>query len=171
VSTVASVHTIASALLDKCELALATTVGGVPPFVSLNPGLPAIDWQCDQLYVFESAPVVEALGGTGSVRFAWKTFVTLNATVVRCVPTGRVVNEKYVPPSAADSTAAAQKVMEDMWALWNGVTSEILAGDLFDGFPCDDVRFVSMEPLDPQGGFAGWTLSLQVQLPGYTVEL
>jgi hypothetical protein len=171
VSTVESVHTLASALLVKCELALATTIGGVPPFVSLNPGLPAIDWQCDQLYVFESAPVVEALGGTGSLRFAWKSLVTLNATVVRCVPTGRTVGEKYTPPSAAESTYAAQKVMEDMWALWNGVTSEILAGDLFEDYPCEDVRFESMIPLDPQGGFAGWTLTLQVQLPGYTVAL
>jgi hypothetical protein len=171
VSTVATVHTIAGELLAKCELALGTTVGGVPPFVSLNPGLPALDRQCDQLYVWESAPVVESAGGVGSLHFGWKTFIGLNALIARCVPVGETIDKRYRGPSAIKSTAAAQKVMEDMWALWNGVTSEILSGDLFEDFPCSGVRFESMIPLDPQGGFAGWTLALQVELDGYRVEL
>lgn len=170
-STKASVHQLAGELLTKCELALGTTVGGAPAFVSLNPGLPALDRQCDQLWVWETAPVVEGEGGGPSLRFAWRTLIGLSALIARCVPIAADVNGRYTVPSAVQLTEAAQKVMEDMWALWNGVTSEILAGDLFESHPCRGVRFVGLEPLDPQGGFAGWTLQLQVELDGYTVEL
>lgn len=173
-STVASVHELADELLTKCAAVLTTTGGGTPEFVSLWPGLPALDRQCDTLAVWSSAPSFQVPPGLPPGTLAtMRIFISLNALVARCVPTGRTVRvgkrDTYIPPTALELTGAAEKVMEDEWALLNGPISELRAGDLFEGFPCRDVVIVAMTPLDPQGGFAGWSLELQVQLDGYEV--
>lgn len=174
-STVASVHQLAAELLDKCEQVLATTVGGIPPSVFLSPGLPALDRQCDTLCVYETAPSVNGAGETpsfpgASLRFAAIMFIGLSVQAVRCVPIAREKNGVWKYPTDEQLTEAAEKVMEDGWALWNGVVSELRDGDLFET-PCQAVEFVSLTPLDPQGGMAGWTLALAVDLQGYDVAV
>jgi hypothetical protein len=56
--------------------------------------------------------------------------------------------------------------MEDGWALWNGVSTAIINDDLFGGV-CKDIKLLSMSPLVPQGGVAGWVLTVSFELPGY----
>lgn len=174
-STVASVHELAQELLDACEAVLATTVGGPPAAVFLSPGLPALDRQCDTLSAYATAPAVTGAsspGGLGaSMRFAVQTHIALSVMVARCLPVGRETKQRYLPPTAQQLTGAAQKVMEDMWALWNGVVTQVFDGSLFEGHPCRGVEFLSLTPLDPQGGFGGWTLALQVDLDGYEVSV
>jgi hypothetical protein len=172
VSTVASLHELASDLQTACETVLATTVGGPPAIASFSPGLPALDRQCDQLWVYATSPTVIGSGPVtpgASMRYAVLTRVGLAATIARCVPVAAEVNGSYRVPSAAQLTAAARKVMEDAWGLWNGVVTRIFAGELFEGHPCQGVSFDSLTPLDPQGGFGGWTLALSIELDGYEV--
>lgn len=174
-STVASVHQLAAVLLAACDDILATTVGGRPDSVFLSPGLPALDRQCDTLIVYAVPPSIQTTspqpsGASGSqLLFGWRNFVGLTALIARCVPVGEEQNGRFIAPSEVELTAAADKVMEDMWALWNGIGSNLAS--LFDEYPCDDVLFDGLTPLDPQGGFAGWTLAVQVELPGYTVTI
>ena len=173
VSTVASVHDLAADYLSACETVLATTVGGAPAASFLSPGLPALDRQCDMLTVYETAPVVIGQSGATSpgtsMRFGIQTRVGLNAQISRCIPVARETNQRYQPPTTEQLTDAAVKVMEDGWALWNGIVTQLRDGSLYEGWPCDNVDFLAMTPLDPQGGMAGWTLSLAVDLDGYTV--
>lgn len=175
VTTVASVHQLAAALLTACDDILETTVGGRPDSVFLSPGLPALDRQCDTLTVYATPPTMQTepnqpsgLPGSG-FRFAWRNFVGLTALIARCVPVGGLVDETWVAPSEIALTAAADKTMEDMWALWNGIGSNLT--DIFEEYPCQGVAFTGLTPLDPQGGFAGWVLALQVELGGYEVTI
>ena len=174
-TTVASVHQLAADYLSACEDVLATTVGGAPAVSFLSPGLPALDRQCDMLTVYETSPVVigqsETTSPGVSMRFGIQTRVGLNAQISRCIPVARETAQKYTPPTPEQLNLAAEKVMEDGWALWNGIVTQLRDGSLYEGWPCDAVDFLAMTPLDPQGGMAGWTLSLLFELGGYEVVL
>lgn len=174
-TTVASLHETAQALLDAATAAVATTVGGPVAESYLSPGLPAFDRGCDSVIGYAGALNWEATSPFGAMpsghRFqygAWVNLPTLLVTVVRCVHVGAGDGKLYRPPTPGQSTTDALKIMEDGWALWNGVAREILAGALFDGV-CNDIKFQGLVPLTPQGGLAGWTLQVGVELGGYEV--
>lgn len=172
-STAASVHEAAQTLLDLTVSLMTGTVGGAPALAYLYPGLPAFDSPCDQACVWNSAiteeqtspltpiPVVGGRPGRG-----WLNLVTLSAFAGRCVKVGSSTGGGYATPKAAVMTADAEKVMEDGWAIWEGVHYAISGQNLFGGV-CQDVKFAGMSPITPQGALAGWVLSVQFELAGY----
>lgn len=171
-STVASLHETAQDLLDVVEEAVATTAAGFTGKVALVPGTPALDAECNTIYVWaqgiadeQTAPFGIAQAGQRR-RLSWINLVALHAQVIRCLASGRTQNV----PSAAQLSADARMVMEDGWAIWNAVSTAVRAGGLFGG-PCSDVHFVGMTPYGPQGGMGGWTFQAQVALDGYEVDL
>jgi hypothetical protein len=171
-STVASLHETAQDLLDVFETAVAGTTAGFSGRVALTPGIPALDAECNTVYVWAQGIADEQTSPFGIAqsgqrrRLSWVNLVTLYAQVTRCIASGRTQN----PPSEAQLSADARMVMEDGWAIWNAVSTAIRDGGLFGG-PCNDVHFVGMTPYGPQGGMAGWTFQAQVALDGYDVEL
>ncbi len=174
VSTIASLHEIAQALLDAGTDAVDDTIGGPVAESFLSPGLPAFDRQCDfavawagQLGMEATAPLAPAPAVGHRFQYAgWVNLPTLNVTVLRCVATARETAKSYQVPSPEQLSDDARKVMEDGWAIWNHVAREILQGNLFGG-PCNDIKLQALVPVVPQGGLAGWTLNVAVELPGF----
>ncbi len=166
-------HEAAQTLLDLTATLMGTTVGGPPALSYLSPGLPAFDYNCDQAAVWVTAiteeqtspltpiPQVGQRPSTG-----WLNLVTLAALAGRCIRVGKSTGNGYAPPTSAVLTEDSEKVMEDIWALWEGVHYAIREQDLFGGL-CQDIKFQGITPLTPQGGFAGCVLSVQFELAGY----
>lgn len=164
-ATVASVHEAAEALLDAAEDALATTAAGFDGVAWLNPGFPSFDGQCDFVTVWQSA-INFAPTGLIPTSQTFRTgpridLITLNVTAGRCLQ----VNYPQGIPPADVKTEDAIKVMEDGQALWNGVSNAIVDG-LFDG-TCKQISLSGMTALTPEGGMAGWNLTVVVQVDGY----
>ncbi len=174
VSTVASLHEIAQELLDAAEAAVADTVGGPVVEAFLSPGLPAFDRGCDiavawagQLGMEATAPLAPAPAVGHRFQYGgWVNLPTLNVTVLRCVAVAQDQKGVYRVPSPDQLSADARKVMEDGWAIWNGVCRDILRGELFGG-TCNDIKVQALIPVVPEGGLAGWTLNVAVELPGF----
>ncbi len=173
VSTSATVFEVAQELLDVSEAVLADTIGGPVALAYLSPGLPAIDYQCDQVAVYLAAMSEEATsplapipasGHRGS--WGWVNLVAFSIHASRCIDTGHTANNGFTPPTVANLLIDSRKVMEDGWALWNGIHGAIAEDGLFGG-TCNDIKFVSMTPLVPQGGIAGWVLTVTAEMPGY----
>ncbi len=172
-STAASVHEAAQTLLDLTVSLMTGTVGGAPALAYLSPGLPAFDYNCDQACVWASnigeeqtsplTPIPQVGGRPG---LGWLNLVQLSAFAGRCVRVGNTTSAGYTPPSAAVLTADSQKVMEDGWALWEGVHYAIRDADLFGGV-CKDIKFQGITPITPQGALAGWVLTVSFELAGY----
>lgn len=167
VSTAASLGELAQELLTASEQIIADTSGGPVALSFLAPSIPTLDHGCDQIIVWcsgipeEQTSPLTPIPQTGMRRrVGWLNLVNLNVWVARCLDVRRVP----VPP--ATSTEDAEKVMEDGWALINGLSSAFMAGDLFDG-TCRELRFLSMVPLNSEGGMGGWALTVQVELGGY----
>lgn len=167
VSTAASLGQLAQELLDTSELIIAGTSGGPAALAFLAPSIPALDHSCDQIIVWPNAILEEQtspltpLPQTGMrARIGSVTLVNLNVWVARCLTI------RTVPVPSAASTADTEKIAEDGWALWNGVLSAFLDGELFNG-TCQEMRRLPMVPLNSEGGFGGWALTVQVELGGY----
>lgn len=163
----------AEALLDVAYNAMSATVGGPPALKYISPGLPALDYQCDQVAVWAAGIGDEQAGALSPQpvvgqrrRLAWVNLCTLNVLMGRCIHTGKSTSKGYTPPLESELGEDGGKVMEDAWALWNAVSTAIVQDDLFGGV-CQDIKLLSMTPLTPQGGVAGWVLTLSFQLPGY----
>ena len=172
VSTTASVHEVASELLTTCEAILATTVGGPVQRAYLYPGLPALDFACDQVAVYqtgiqdEQTSPLSPIPQVGHRRaLSWVNLVSLTVMAARCIHVGGTAGGGYTPPGPAVLTADAEKVMEDGWALWCGISAAIRNDDLFGG-TCNDIKLLGMVPMLPQGALAGWTLTIQFELGG-----
>lgn len=172
-SDAASLHEQAQDLLDAAYAILSGTVGGAPKMQYLSPGLPALDYQCDQVAVWAAAIGDEQAGAVSPPpqvgqrrRLAWTNLCVLSCQATRCISTGTSTKTGWTPPKEAVLTSDAEKVMEDGWALWNGISTAILDEALFGG-TCKDIKFVSMLPLTPQGGVAGWVLTVSFELAGY----
>ena len=174
VSTAASLHEVAQELLDAAERIIATTSGGPILFACLSPGLPALDRGCDQIAVWATALGDEQMSPLTPIpqvgqrrRIGWLNLAGLSVLVARCLTVQKI------PVPDATLTLDAEKVMEDGWALWNGVSSAIRSDGIFVGEDplfggtCTDIKFVSMTPLTPEGGMGGWVLSLSVEIAGY----
>ena len=165
-------------LFDLCDELLAASVealdtipdsapelAGSPERSFISPGLPALDC-CPQLTVHSSF-VQDAATSPGGLSAGRKVAgkinqVSLVATIARCIP---VIDDSGTLPALADMQAAAEQINADGWALWNHLYNLWLAGLLFTY--CGEVFWEGLRPLTPQGGCAGWTLSLRVSLGGY----
>jgi hypothetical protein len=139
----------------------APGLGGSPERSYISPGLPAFDC-CDQLTV-HSASILDSPfspdSATGrSARSASVITIGLVVTITRCVP-------GQPEPPVSDFLEPTQQVEADGWALRNHLRGMIQSGELFS--ICDEVFWDGLRKVNPQGGCAGWTLNLRVQLDGY----
>lgn len=171
-STVDTFYDYAAELLGYCAAALADGPDGAPvrQYVAIGP--PALD--CAQLtvHVLQLAEASTSPGplpldrGRRGVTTPRQDLTFMVVTIVRdCYPgpTGRELTD---PPGVAELDAAAQVIMRDGWLLWNSIPAALRAGELWGR--CDFTLWEPLQPVPPSGGVAGWTLPLQVRIPGYT---
>lgn len=85
----------------------------------------------------------------------------LEVRLLRCYPKldgGRI-------PAPAEIGAAATALAADGQALMDGIADAVAAGTLFDDTCCADVTLdPGLAPISPEGGYAGWTLTLTLRL-------
>lgn len=167
VSTAASLGELAEELLAASADVIADTTGGPVALSFLAPSIPVLDHSCDQIIVWSSGIPQEQTSPLTPIpqtgmrnRVGFVNIPILNVWIARCLTIPRVP----VPPDV--QTADTLKILEDGWALINGLTTLFLAGDLFDG-TCRELRFLSMVPLNSEGAMGGWMLAVQVELGGY----
>jgi hypothetical protein len=148
---------------------------GVPPRSYVAHGIPAID--CEQLTVSiytvpqaDTSPRALPLDRQFKVtKFGSLNLVFLTVQLVRCYPPptagGRQSN---LVTRVAELTAFAQTINADGWQLWNGLQTAKRLG-AFAGV-CREFALDPLLPIQPQGGFAGWAIPIEVQLDGFTVN-
>lgn len=160
--------------LAVCEAALATLAAGAPARSYVAHGIPAID--CEQLTVSvytvpqaDTSPRALPLDRAHKARYGALNLVFLTVQLVRCYPPatqhGRQTN---LAPSVADLMAFAATINQDGWQLWNGLATAKRQG-AFAGI-CREFTLDPLLPIQPQGGFAGWAIPIEVQLDGFTVN-
>lgn len=172
-SDVTTLGTYAQELLAACEDALATTVGGVPDRSFVSAGLPALDC-CPQLTVHVQGVTAELTSPAlptdagHRVNFGMLILTRMVVTIARCAPTVEFAGDTIVPPSAAELTASALEVDQDMWAIWNKLYTIKAEGNIFNG-ACSALYFDGGTPLDTEGGCAGWTFEVRAAIDGYDI--
>lgn len=168
-NTVDTLYQYSLEYLAAVEVALATTVGGVPDVSFVSPGLPAFDCP-EQLTVHVATLQMENtspqdLGAGHRLPTRFLNMATLVAIIIRCQPEPKGMT---VLPSSADISLAARVTQQDVWAIWNHLASRQRAGDLFEG-SCMPFYFDPPAPQSPQGGSAGWAFQVRVEIGGYPV--
>ena len=165
-STVSTLLDLAEDYLALCETALASTEAGPPVQAYITPGVPVFDALCDTLVVYGATLTEEATSPLNPPPSpGWRhrrgriNLAGLTAVSARCAPTD-------ADPTPADLTAAAKKVLEDGWAIWNVLTQQLKAGTLFDG-ACTDIHYDGGLSLTSQAGLALWQMTIRVEIGGY----
>lgn len=170
----------ATDLFDLADTALAVCIEALDMLTAKCParryvghGLPALD--CEQLVVStysvpeaDTSPRALPLDRAFRARYGSLIQPMLVVSIVRCYPVV-TLNAKSVPvfPSVAELTAASALIYADGWHLWNAIISAKRQGAF--GGACKELARDPMMPIQPSGGFAGWTIPLEVQLDGYAV--
>lgn len=157
--------------LNAVLAALATTDAGVPdgPFF-VAPSVPALD--CPEMVTVHvqtvgwapTSPSSPPLETDMRARRRGVIQATLVAQFVRCQPNPSGINAAF--PDPASMTAAAKKSAQDVWAVWNHLTTEIRNGTIFNG-SCPPNGIDSPAPIQTQGGSAGWAFQVRPQIDGY----
>lgn len=168
-STVTTLQEFATDLLAAAEDAVATTSGGAIEG-KITPGEPALDC-CPWLSVHVAslgaeltAPSTPATApGHRNRAPGMLMLASLIVTVARCNPSPTSSGQT---PTAAQLTAAALQVNEDLWAIWNEIYQRDAAGDLFNG-SCPAMYLDPAVPLAPSGGCVGWTIQVRPAINGY----
>lgn len=168
--TATALYDLAKELLDFCAVALDELPAGAPARRYVAFGLPALD--CEQLttHVFQVGEGDANVGANApldrfrrAAPYPRLNMAFLVITIARdCVPGPTGTTEA---PSVADLTASSEELYADGWQLWNAVPAGIRDGGLFEG--CRYVGWEPMQPLGPDGYVAGWTMPLQIELPGF----
>lgn len=161
--------TAANEYLVACHEALATTQEGAPTRYFISPGPPA--WDCpDQLTVHVGGPSVADTLPQGVLDPGHRATVTgqvnlvvLTATILRCAPT---VDDDGNFPTPQQLDAASTVLLDDLWAIWNYVRSAKTNDALFPPRERELIQDPAIA-LAPQGGIAGWQITVRVQLGGY----
>lgn len=157
--------------LDTIPDLLGTAFDGAPERQLISPGAPVHDC-CEQLAVWVQPVGAGARSPATLAPDMQITRPTLRVHATRCVPTGRIVQKQYVPPSAASITAAAEQVHADGWALWNHIFNLINAEpDALLFSKCLDLVQWGMQAITPSGGCAGWEMQFTIGLDGYHEDL
>lgn len=157
-----------------CEASLALLPAGTPGRAYVAQGLAAID--CEQLTVSVYTVVNPGTAPVGAVldryfkvtRAHSVNIVPMTVQLVRCVP-GVTQGNRQQPilPSVAELAQSSAELYADGWQLWNGLQSAKRQG-AFAGV-CREFAMDPLLPIQPQGGFAGWTIPVEVQLDGFDV--
>jgi hypothetical protein len=148
-------------LVCVCE-ALEETSCGCPECAYVVTGPPAWDHCCnggqltigvDRIFAYERFPTPAATPYTCMLPLA----ADFTVTVLRCAP---VPDENGNPPTAEELTTAASQVMEDMYAVMQGVMCCMAPTQ-----KCRQFQMGSQRPVGPQGSCQGSALTLSVALP------
>lgn len=159
----------AAALDEEAQPAMGgdPAIEGAPDRRVVVVGQPAFDC-CEQLAVGVSPPGVGfiQMGDQSQlargVACATVTEVPLRVTLTACVP-GPAGDGG--PPSARAINLSAVALYARGWTLWCGLRNRTREGVLFsEGQPRRAVNVGTLQPIDPQGGCAGWTFDVTVQL-------
>lgn len=170
-SDVTTLGDFAEQYLEVCIEALGTTAGGAITPAFISPSAPAFDCpdmlvidirqlELDLTRIGENAPAQRHRVGSGLA----VPLVTLGASVVRCQPQPDVQNLQNVDPSLIQ--AAALLGHQDVWAIWNMVSSRFRAGLLWSG-PCKSMSIGPAVPIQPSGASAGWYIPVVLWVDGY----
>ena len=162
------------AAVDALDLLPAedTTLEGAPERAYVSPGLPALD--CAQVVVwvaqaFEAG--TDLPGGPAELaqgvraRTARVNMVTYRLQIARCAPTPTASGSRIRMPSVDGLEAASRQQAADLWVLWCGL--HWAARDGLIGAECSSIVLPPAQPLDPSGGYVGWTLTVMAQQDGY----
>lgn len=170
-SDVDSLFQFALEYLNAVLAALATTDAGIPDgpaFVA--PSTPALD--CPEMVTvhvqtinFASTSPSSPLETDMRARRRGVIQATLVAQFVRCQPNPSGLNAAL--PDPASMVAAAKKANQDVWAVWNHLSTEIRNGTIFSG-SCPPNGIDPPAPISTQGGSAGWAFQVRPQIGGYT---
>lgn len=163
-----SLFGFASEYLAAVLSALATTDAGIPDGPAyVAPGIPSLD--CPEMVSvhvqtlsFASTSPSGPLDADKRSASRGVIQATLVAQFVRCQP---LMNPAGLP-DAASMTAAGKKADQDVWAVWNHITSLVRAGTIFSG-SCPPNGVDPPAPITPQGGSAGWAFQVRPQIGGY----
>lgn len=168
-----SLYDLAKELLDFCVVALDELPAGAPARRYVAVGLPALD--CEQLTVHafqvgeaDTAPRETTMDLLRRGHpYARLNLAFLVITIAReCYPGPTAMNMQVPePPTVVDLVAASETIYADGWQLWNAVPTALRDGALFSA--CRFVGWQPMQPLGPEGGMAGWTMPIQVQIDGF----
>lgn len=162
-------YNAANELLAAAAAALATTSSGAPKSQYVSAGPPVYDC-CDLLtvHVAESNPLPMREAGNQQLPQMRPAvpMVGMVITALRCYPvvTGGI---EVGVPNAADLDAASRTIYSDGWLLINYLRTLGRTDRLFAGRPCRALEITSMRPTPTQGGCAGWTLTVIVEIDGY----
>jgi hypothetical protein len=63
-------------------------------------------------------------------------------------------------------TAAALLGHQDVWAIWNWISTKFRARELWSG-PCKSMSFAPAVPIQPSGASAGWLIQVTLWIDGY----
>lgn len=152
-----------SDLLDGAADALTDHGVEVPARRYRAHGPPADDGLCDALTVYAEPVRIQPLRGPGNLPASCQGVLVarLVARVARCwAPAG------YDQPGDDTLDLAGQDLAEDGWALIVGLSDRALAGTLFPtaGLACDGIDTINADPFGPDGGVAGWTVTIETAL-------
>lgn len=165
---------VAADALDTLPL-LDPDLRGAPTHQYVSAGLPAID--CEQVSAHVPA-LYEAgtwtpqgpasLAEVARIRLGQVSEVAVAIIVARCVVGPQESGSTIVLPSVAQLEADGKQVSADGWAIWQGLQTARRNGRLGD---CASMMINPAVALNPSGNFAGWTLTVQKPVDGYTVEI
>lgn len=166
-STINTLSEYATAVLSVAEDALADTDAGTPERSTVTPAAPTFDC-CPQLTVHVSLLAEAPTSPTGPAEnsalrsnLGALILATYVVTVIRCAP---VPDDFGGPPTVVEIGAVAHTVLQDGWALWNGLRHAYLNGQIFEH--CTGVHFDRGVPIREQGTCVGWEFTIRAHVPG-----
>lgn len=154
---------VAQNLQDAAEAIIGTTTAGVPASTFISAARPA--WDCEFLSVQVSllgddfTSPLEVLETKLRNHYGELIVSTFDVWIVRCGPN----LAKKLPPSDETKTTNSLQVIQDGWALWNGLRA--VQDEIFDG--CLGVYFDNWAPQPEQGGYVGGVLTIRASVEGY----
>lgn len=159
----------ADQLLQHVVAIIAATDGGPIEHAYVGPGVPALD--CETICVWGQTLSYLARQPNSPVDAGHRLvdarvpLFGFGIIVARCVPVTSGP-EAADAPTPEQQDAAARIVLQDVWAIWNGLVELFVAGSLFGG-RCSELFMDSAVALEPRGGIGGWQVQLRAGLPGY----
>jgi hypothetical protein len=168
-------YDLAAAILGVAHDALAQLPAGAPDRSYVGHGLPAID--CEQLVVSsyvqtqaDTSPRALPMDRQFRPKYGSVNIPVFVVSIVRCYPEITMDNrQEPIFPSVAALTAASELLYADAWQVWNALMTAKREGD-FGGL-CREMSLDPMTPINPSGGYAGWTLPIEAQLDGFAVSV
>lgn len=156
---------LTSELLVQAAEALDTGTTPAPERQVLTVGAPSFDCP-DQLAAFvvrvREADIGDSSQVGGMTACHKMTLVDLRLTLTVCVPG---VGQDGKPPGIDALNLSAVRLYAQGWTMWCGLRNRLHGGEMFDeGQPKRAASVGPLVPVDPQGGVAGWSIDVSVEL-------